>query len=149
MSPEDNADGALEAFVAFFGALAPADLDRLDGFYAPQARFVDPFNDVVGLETIRAIFAEMFERLDDPRFVIGTHFARGRDAFVAWDFSFGTGRAGSAGRWLIHGSTLLRFDGQGRVLEHRDYWDAAGQLYERLPLVGILIRGLRRRLQHR
>ena len=24
----------------------------------------------------------------------------------------------------------------GRVAEHRDYWDAAGELYARLPLIG-------------
>jgi hypothetical protein len=28
---------------------------------------------------------------------------------------------------------------------HRDYWDAAGELYEQLPLVGGLMRWLKKR----
>jgi steroid delta-isomerase len=35
----------------------------------------------------------------------------------------------------------------GRVVYHRDYWDAAGELYERIPLLGALMRGVRRRLR--
>jgi len=28
---------------------------------------------------------------------------------------------------------------------HRDYWDAAGELYAKLPLIGAVMRWLRRR----
>ena len=39
----------------------------------------------------------------------------------------------------------LRFAPDGRIALHRDYWDAAEELYEKLPLVGalfiLLIRG--------
>jgi len=40
--------------------------------------------------------------------------------------------------------TLLKFDAAGKVNYHRDYWDAAEELYEKLPLIGPLMRGLRR-----
>ena len=46
----------------------------------------------------------------------------------------------------IHGATLLRFDADGRISEHRDYWDAAGELYAKLPLIGPLMRWLKHRL---
>ena len=44
----------------------------------------------------------------------------------------------------IRGATLVRFDTQGRVTLHRDYWDAAEELYEKLPLLGTLMRWLRK-----
>ena len=34
----------------------------------------------------------------------------------------------------------------GRITLHRDYWDAAEELYEKLPVIGTLMRWLRRRL---
>ena len=34
---------------------------------------------------------------------------------------------------------------QGRILLHRDYWDAAEELYEKIPLVGALMRWLKTR----
>jgi hypothetical protein len=33
----------------------------------------------------------------------------------------------------------------GRVQDHRDYWDAAEELYEKLPVVGGLMRWLKKR----
>ena len=43
------------------------------------------------------------------------------------------------------GASHLVFDAQGLVVLHRDYWDAAEELYEKLPLVGSLMRWLKRR----
>ena len=36
---------------------------------------------------------------------------------------------------------------RGKVVYHRDYWDTAEELYAKLPLLGGLMRFLRRRLQ--
>ena len=46
---------------------------------------------------------------------------------------------------MILGASQLVFDAQGRVVLHRDYWDAAEELYEKLPVVGSLMRWLKRR----
>ena len=42
----------------------------------------------------------------------------------------------------------MAFDGDGRVLSHLDHWDAGGQFYARLPVLGTLIRLVKRRLAH-
>jgi steroid delta-isomerase len=49
----------------------------------------------------------------------------------------------------VRGATHLRFNGRGKVVYHRDYWDAAEELYAKLPLLGALMRWLRRRLAAR
>ncbi|MBI5257124.1 MAG: nuclear transport factor 2 family protein [Burkholderiales bacterium] len=138
-------DARVRRVVTLFEALAPADLARLGEVYAPQARFKDPFNEVQGPDAIGRIFAHMFETLEAPRFVVQDALVDGNQAFLTWDFE--CRRRGSRGAALrIHGGTHLRFDAQGRVLLHRDYWDAAEELYERLPLLGALMRWLKRRL---
>ena len=50
----------------------------------------------------------------------------------------------SSAEQCIRGATHLRFAADGRVSFHRDYWDAAEELYEKLPLLGSLMRGLKR-----
>ena len=47
---------------------------------------------------------------------------------------------------VIRGVTHLSFDTDGLVCLHRDYWDPAEELYERLPLIGSLMRWLKKRL---
>ena len=44
----------------------------------------------------------------------------------------------------MRGGSHLRFDAQGRIALHRDYWDAAEELYEKLPVLGALMRWLKR-----
>lgn len=129
---------------ALFEALAPADLDRLGAHYADDARFCDPFNDVRGIKAIRAVFAHMFATLDAPRFTVRDIVEAQDAAFLTWDMSFT--RRGDSTPWHIHGGTHLRFAPDGRIVLHRDYWDAAQELYEKLPLLGALLRWLRRRL---
>ncbi|WP_088283524.1 nuclear transport factor 2 family protein [Ideonella sp. A 288] len=141
----EPADDATARVKAFFEALSPADLDRLGELYAADAHFVDPFNDVRGLIAVRGIFAHMFQTLDRPHFRVLDSFARGQQAFLTWDFHFTTKGAG-ARAMTIHGSTHLRFGPDGRIALHRDYWDAAGELYARLPLIGAVMRWLKRRI---
>ena len=97
-------------------------------FYTPDARFKDPFNEVSGVPAIRAIFAGMFRQVDGPRFVITRTLCQGDDAFLAWDFVFCF--RGEPGRErTIRGATHIQFAADGRVALHRDYWDAAEELY--------------------
>lgn len=89
---------ALARLVRLYEHLTPDRRAQLEHYYAPDARFKDPFNE-----------------------------ARGVDQ-------------------CIHGATWVRFDAQGLVACHRDDWDAAEELYEKLPVIGRLMRWLRKML---
>lgn len=131
----------------YFETLTPEAVDRLGEFYAPDARFKDPFNEVVGVPAIQAIFAAMYRRVDRPRFVVTRTLCDGADAFLAWEFLFCF--KGDGGReQTIHGATHIQYSADGRVALHRDYWDAAEELYEKLPVLGALMRWLKRRARH-
>ena len=144
MPEQRHADPRVARVVALYETLARADLPALRGVYADGARFKDPFNQVQGAAAIARIFGHMFHTLDDPRFRVVDVVAEGDRAFLTWDFSFRTRGAGAA-PMLIHGASHLCFDADGRVVMHRDYWDAAEELYEKLPLLGVLMRWLKRR----
>ena len=95
---------------SFYERLAPADLDRLPELYAPNAYFRDPFNEVRGLPEIRRIFAQMFEHLDDCRFVFLDAVADEGGALLTWDMTFRIRRLKPAEVRTIHGATHLKFD---------------------------------------
>lgn len=126
---------------AYFETLTPDSLRRLDAIYASDAYFKDPFNEVRGVAAIARILAHMFSVLDAPRFVVREAVADGATVFLVWDFTFR--RRGRP--WSIHGASLLKLAADGRIAWHRDYWDAAGELYEKLPVLGALMRWLKRR----
>ena len=134
----------LKPFVAFFEQLKPEDLPHLSRFYAADTRFKDPFNEVVGVEAVAGIFRHMFDSLDEPRFVVRDVIVQGDQAFLSWDFLFRMRRF-NRDQQCIRGGSHLRFGPDGRITEHRDYWDAAEELYEKLPVVGALMRWLKKR----
>jgi len=139
-----HADARVARVVAMFESITPADVSRLGEFYAGEARFKDPFNDVRGVPAIERVFAHMFVALDSPRFVVRDIVAEGDQCFLTWDFLFRFRRF-SREEQVVHGGSHLRFDAQGRVVLHRDYWDAAEELYEKLPGIGAFMRFLKRR----
>lgn len=126
--------------------LAPEDVERLGVYYTEDAHFRDPFNAVDDLESIRRIFRHMFANLEAVRFTFVDQVAAGDSAFVTWDMSFRVRKWRSGGEMRIHGASHLRFAADGRVRYHRDYWDTGEELYAKLPVIGGLIRWLRRRL---
>lgn len=142
MNPSDP---RVQRIVALFEGLAPADLARLPEIYTPDARFKDPFNEVQGVAAITRIFEHMFKALEAPRFVIRDVIVQGDACFLSWDFVFRMKRFSGAEQ-VIRGATHLRLAADGRIAVHRDYWDAAEELYEKLPLVGALMRWLKRRV---
>ena len=134
---------ALARLVAFYEHLSLESLAQLGGVYAPDAQFKDPFNEVQGHAAILAIFRHMFVQVDAPRFIVLESMGQCGQAFLTWEFRFRMQRR-VAGEQCIRGATHVRFDAQGRVVLHRDYWDVAEELYEKLPVLGAFMRMLKR-----
>jgi ketosteroid isomerase-like protein len=144
----DTPEVAIQRVVHFFEHLQPTDVTRMADIYTSDAQFKDPFNEVQGVPAIARIFAHMFETLDAPRFVITQQVQQGAQCFVTWDFLFAMPRMDGGRLQTIRGAThfVLREEaGVWRVAVHRDYWDAAEELYEKLPVVGGLVRWLKKR----
>jgi steroid delta-isomerase len=135
---------AIDRIVETFQTLSPAAVEKLGALYAPDARFKDPFNDVRGLPEIQRIFRHMYVSLENPRFVITERIVQGSQCFLTWEFHFCFKRFRTGQAQCILGGSHLVLDDAGRITLHRDYWDAAEELYEKLPLIGSLMRWLKR-----
>jgi hypothetical protein len=132
--------------VQFFEALTLQNVAQLGEFYDPQARFTDPFNDVTGVPAITAIFEHMFVSLEQPRFVVKARVLQGAQCFLTWEFRFYFKGYKAGQEQVILGASHLVFSPAGQITLHRDYWDAAHELYEKLPVVGSVMRWLKRRI---
>lgn len=135
----------LNRLVNYFQSLSPATAAGINRIYTEDAYFRDPFNEVTGVESIQHIFSEMFVRLHEPRFVITEKITQENGAILIWDFDFRIKSLKPNLTRRIHGLSHVRFAADGRVNYHRDYWDAAGELYEQFPIIGSVMRWLKKR----
>lgn len=135
----------MQALITFYETLTSQSLDQISDIYDECAWFKDPFNQVQGVAGIKRIFTHMFATVGQPQFVVDTAFSAGEQAFLAWQFSFRrSGRTSQA--IVVRGASHVVFNQQGKVCSHRDYWDAAEELYEKLPVLGAVMRLLRNKL---
>jgi len=147
LAPDSPEQAALRV-VRFYETLSPQGVALIKDFYCADALFKDPFNEVQGIDAITAIFSHMFDALIQPRFIITQQVQQGENCFVTWNFLFAMRKFEPTITQTIHGASHLVFrqeDGVWRVAVHRDYWDAAEELYEKLPMVGALMRWLKKR----
>lgn len=138
---------AVDALVPFYEHLRLEDVDRFDTYYRHDARFRDPFNHVSSIDGIKRIFSHMFTQVRDPAFRVNKVIIGDGDAILFWTFHFRFKGVGCKSAQSLEGVTHLAFDEDGLVTLHRDYWDAAEELYGRLPVIGTLMRGLQRMIR--
>lgn len=138
----------LPGLARYFEQLTPASVSQMGVWYSPQAKFKDPFNEIEGLAAVQRLFLHMFDALDDPRFEVTGQFLNGDQAMLLWTFHFRFKSYLSTQPQQILGCSHLVFGPDGRVHIHRDYWDAAEELYEKLPVLGRLMRWLKARAAH-
>ncbi|MFZ6817763.1 nuclear transport factor 2 family protein [Undibacterium sp. Ji22W] len=127
----------------WYATLSPASLSSIARFYTDEAKFRDPFNEVSGVAAIRTIFEHMFVTTQEPRFIFDEVIEQDQKAFLTWEFHFGL----RGKNYVVKGGSMLTFNAQGLITDHRDYWDAAEELWEKLPMIGGFIGWLRRRFK--
>ncbi|WP_227817840.1 nuclear transport factor 2 family protein [Nitrogeniibacter aestuarii] len=132
----------IDALARFYESLTADKLSSITALYAADARFKDPFNDVVGVAHIERIFEHMFVQVESPHFEVTRCFDDGDAGVLLWTMHWG--EAGSGG--CIEGASRVSFDDNGKVVDHRDYWDPAESLYEKVPILGAVMRRIKRRL---
>ncbi|WP_206202645.1 nuclear transport factor 2 family protein [Thioalkalivibrio sp. XN279] len=119
-------------------------LHLLDAVYAPQVVFEDPLHRIEGLDALRDYFARMYQGVESIRFDFGTVLHTADEAMLTWTMHMRHRRLRPGESLALPGATHVRFGDQ--VHYHRDYFDAGALLYERLPLLGSVVRAVRSRV---
>jgi len=84
----------------------------------------------------------MYTQVNNPHFKIVSGLAQQSEAWLEWDFLFEQ----DGKPWVVRGASKLCFDAEGKITNHRDFWDTGEELYAKLPVIGVLVRWLRKRL---
>lgn len=135
---------ALARFVDFYVTFSPEWLPRLAEIYGDGFVFLDPFGEIRGDHAkLTTHFGKMF-KLHASSFVV-EDVAVGKDgAYVRWIWDW-QWKAKSP-RKRVPGVTHLRLGADGRVVFHQDLFDAAEGFFDVVPVVGAMIRAVKKRM---
>lgn len=136
-------DESIRRFKEFYLVFSADVINKgLRDLYADGAYFQDPFKEVDGIDAIAAYFLQSAEGVLSCTFDIQDVSIHEGNYYFRWTMHLTLKRYPDD---PIHalGMSHVRFDRQGKVVFHQDYWDS-GLIYERAPLMGSVIRWVKR-----
>ena len=138
---------AVARFVAFFGDLDEARVkENVRTVYAPDAWLNDTLKSLRGVEAIERYFVDTARGVESCKVDVDEVVPAPSGVYLRWrmHIRFKKFRRGETHSSI--GVSLLRFDKEGRVVYHQDYWDSGSNLFEKIPVLGAGIRMVKRRL---
>ena len=136
----ENQKLALARMAGFFQEMTADSVKRVPELYASNATFRDPINDATGVVAIEAVMADLFHQLKNIRIVVRDMHGDEHGGCLIWTMHYDfRGKSRS-----LPGVSHFRFDEKGLVVSQEDYWDASFVLYGEFPLLGAMMRAIRR-----
>lgn len=138
---EVSIESGVQRFAAAYADLAHERTGaRVEALYADPLHFNDSLKTFRRRDALVEYMQATSDALRESEVRIDQVLRDDTDVFVRWTMEF---RAGSMGRTIDSrsvGMTHLRFDENGRVVLHQDFWDSAAGLYRNLPVVGYVLK---------
>lgn len=119
-------------------------IDLVDEIYAPDVVFADPIHSFEGRETLKKYLASLYDGVAHCHFEWEPVVREEGRAAVPWIMEVEHARFRKGRRVRVPGLSLIRFADQ--VTHHQDYFDMGALIYERVPGLGSVIRGIKARL---
>lgn len=136
---------ALHRFTDLFTKLDQENLNLLDEIYDPDIIFSDPAHTIHGLVELRNYFQALYINTT-IRFEFSHQHEIGNQAYLQWVMHFSNPRLNRGAEVTVEGMSFLEFGSSGKVRGHRDYFDLGAMVYEQLPLLGGIIRSVKKRI---
>lgn len=140
---------ALERFKTFLQGIGNVEFIRNNTAktYTPDAYLDDTLVVHHGVTDIQSYFIQTSNTMTSYHVTVDDVARSGSDYYVRWTMVF-TAPALSDGKPCHSvGISQIRFDPQGKVGFHRDFWDSGNNFYAHLPVVGGAVGYVRKRLE--
>ena len=127
-------------FTKPYGTPGPS-AEQWRAVYDAKVHFQDPTQEKQGIEAYIEAQEGLMRRCDDDFLEPGAVALSGETAFVEWTM----GLKIKGIEFVYPGTTRLRIGADGKIVEHRDYFDFVGPTFAPVPVVGGFVRWLYRR----
>jgi hypothetical protein len=140
----DYADKIKKTFNDFDGRNS----EVLNGFYEENVIFIDPVLRVQGLDSLKKYYFHTYSNVRSIRFEFGEMIVEKNRINAPWTMELAVKGLNRGDPFKVQGCSNFEFNGEGKVIFHRDYVDLGAMVYERLPLQGKVISLIKRMLRH-
>lgn len=134
----------LDDFVHTYQMLGVDNLACLQDIYHPDVTFIDPMHELQGFGNLHTYFVNLYSNLTSCHFHVDEVVAQKEHAALYWTMTYQHKTLNGGNTVSVKGSSLIKAQ-DNKVIYHRDYVDLGAMLYEQLPVIGRLIRWIKKR----
>lgn len=152
---------AITKFESFYTDLASMRVEQLADIYSNDVTFIDPIATHSGITAVKEYFSKLLQNAKHCTFAIHSieqtvsvptesdaesKNATDRSSYlVTWKMSFTSSRINKGQPIHVDGVSQLKII-DDKITYHRDYYDLGQMIYENIPLLGKLIKRIKRTL---
>jgi limonene-1,2-epoxide hydrolase len=144
-SPEEKA--AIERFKNFFADLSEENIRaKIHDVYAEDVYFNDTLKEIRGIEALEPYLIESANAVESCTVDIGDVAVNEGNYYLRWtmDIRFKSIKKGQLTQSI--GISHIRFNTEGKICLHQDFWDSTSGFFQHVPFLGYLIRKIKARL---
>jgi limonene-1,2-epoxide hydrolase len=132
----------VEKFKTYFSQMDLGNSVLLSEIYADNILFIDPIHRVSGIENLKTYFKKLDSNLIEGSFEFTAESIIGHTAYLQWEMNLKLKKPNTNVK--ASGISVLTLD--QKVIVQRDYFDAGAVFYENVPVLGTVIRFLKRKI---
>ncbi len=136
----------MKKFLDIYQRLDADTLHLLGEIYADNIHFTDPAHEIDGLDNLTTYFASLYENIISIEFLFDLPITAGYQSSIQWQMIFRHKKLAEGKQLSLDGASFIEFDEQGKVCQHRDYFDLGAMVYEHVPIVGSAVRMVKKRI---
>jgi len=133
----------IERFKAFYQDVKRPQLDKINNVYTDDVLFKDPVHELRGAESLHAYLSDMCVKVHSGRFEYLDQIVSEDTAYIKWNMHFKHPKLGNK-TITVRGMSQVQFN--DRIYFHEDVYDLGQLIYEHVPLLGVVVKGLKKRL---
>lgn len=146
--PSVKSNARIQPFRQLYSQLEDKGLaDKVAKAYAEKLYFNDTVVTLHDRKELREYLQHTQEALDSMHFEVLDIFEKDHDVLVRWSMRTQFTIMGQQRDVKSLGVSHLRFNNDGKIVLHQDYWDSTQGFYQHIPLIGGLLRWIKNGLQ--
>ena len=102
-------------------------------FYHKNIYFRDSIQEIHGIEAFKAMTERLTNRSKELKMNLVNTMMQGSIVFLEWEMTIAYKKNPSS---VVYGLSRLTLDGEGKIIEQRDYYDLWGDIFDNIPRFG-------------
>ena len=132
----------IDKFKSYFTQMNFDNPDALSEIYADQIIFKDPVHEIEGVKNLKAYFDKLNSNLIEGSFQFTDDTLVDDKAYLSWEMQVQLKRPNKS----VSASGLSVLTLEEKIVHQRDYFDAGEMFYEHIPLLGGILRSLKKKI---